>query len=107
MLRIKSAENKDIPALSVFCKNSVLGTKILCQISAYGLERDFLSVWHCTTEDGEIVAAIGKFENSITLLCNEEDFIDDIKVFDPINYNLNKFSNPGLNKYFNKAKYFV
>lgn len=81
MLRIKSAENKDIPALSVFCKNSVLGTKILCQISAYGLERDFLSVWHCTTEDGEIVAAISKFENSITLLCNEADFIDDIKVF--------------------------
>lgn len=38
-----------------------------------------------------------------------DDFskIDDIKVFDPINYNLNKFSNPGLNKYFNKAKYFV
>lgn len=38
-----------------------------------------------------------------------DDFnkINDIKVFDPINYNLNKFSNPGLNKYFNKAKYFV
>lgn len=38
-----------------------------------------------------------------------DDFnkIDDIKVFDPINYNLNKFSNPGLNKYFGKAKYFV
>lgn len=35
------------------------------------------------------------------------DKIEDIKVFDPINYNLNRFSNPGLNKYFNKAKYFI
>lgn len=38
-----------------------------------------------------------------------DDFskINDIKVHDSINHNLNKFSNPGLNKYFNKAKYFV
>ena len=38
-----------------------------------------------------------------------EDFekINDIHVFSPINHNLNKFSSPSLNKYFNKAKYFI
>lgn len=38
-----------------------------------------------------------------------EDFtkINDIKVCKPINYNVNKYSNPALNKYFNKAKYFI
>lgn len=81
MLRIKSAENKDIPALSAFCKNSVLGTRILCQVTAYGLDRDFLSMWHCVTEDGTTVAVISKFENSVTLLCSEDDFISDIEVF--------------------------
>lgn len=38
-----------------------------------------------------------------------DDFkkIKDIHVFSPINYNLNRFYNPALNKYFNKAKYFI
>ncbi len=81
MLRIKSAENKDIPFITRFCERSVLGTKILCQINAYGLERDFLSVWYCAAEDNATVAVISKFENNITLLCSDTDFIGDIEVF--------------------------
>ncbi len=81
MLKIKSAKNKDIPALSSFCKNSVLGTKIMCQINAYGLERDFLSVWCCTNEDETILAVICKFEDSMTLVSRAEDNSDDIRIF--------------------------
>lgn len=33
--------------------------------------------------------------------------IQNIHLWDPINYNLNKYSNPQLNDFFNKAKYFI
>lgn len=87
MLRIKLTDKKDLSSLASICENSLLGTKIMCQINAYGLERDFLSVWHCVTEDEYIVAVISKFEDNITLLCRDTVFTDDIKTFlDMIGY---------------------
>ncbi|MBE6774707.1 MAG: GNAT family N-acetyltransferase [Ruminococcaceae bacterium] len=86
MLRIKLAENKDIPFVSSFCGSSLLGTKILCLLNAYGTERDFFSVWYCTDEN-EIQAVISKFDGSVTVLCNEEKCLGDIKAFlDMIGY---------------------
>ncbi len=81
MHRIKLAENKDIAPLSSFCKGSLLGTKIMCQINAYGSNRDFLSVWCCVSDEDEIMAVISKFEDSLTLLCKTSDVTEDIKTF--------------------------
>ncbi len=84
MLRIRLADKNDIPAIASVCKDNVLGTKILCQINAYGTERNFLDVWCCIDESGRVSAVISKFEDSITIADNmSEDYEDyeDLKTF--------------------------
>lgn len=77
---IKSVENSDLSFIYSFCENSLLGTKISCQLKAYGLERDFLNTWYYRNND-EITAVICKFEDSITLLAKEDDDLSEIKAF--------------------------
>ncbi len=80
MLRIKSVEAKDVALISTFCRNDILGTKVMCQINAYGLERDFLSVWQC--QDGDnLYGIICKFEDSMTLVGRFDKCSEDVKLF--------------------------
>ena len=81
MLRIRLAENKDIALISSACEGRLLGTKILCLIKAYGTERDFLSVWLCETDEDRLCAVICKFDDSVTLLCCEGEYAEDIRTF--------------------------
>ncbi|MBQ3136138.1 MAG: GNAT family N-acetyltransferase [Clostridia bacterium] len=80
MLRIKSVEHVDIPLISDFCRDKILGTKVMCQINAYGLERDFLSAWKCTDTD-RLYGIICKFEDSITFVGCCGKYTEDIKLF--------------------------
>ncbi|MBQ7118355.1 MAG: GNAT family N-acetyltransferase [Clostridia bacterium] len=78
MLRIRSADNSDFSHISRLCSHSVLGTKIMCQIGAYGLDKSFFSVWLCTDSD-EILGIICKLEDDITLIYSSEENTEDIR----------------------------
>lgn len=81
MLRIKLIDKKDITVLKAFCENKILGTKIICQINAYGLEKDFLSVWCCIDEKEKIYAVLSKFESNVTLIASDDFDLSDIRTF--------------------------
>lgn len=81
MLRIKSADKKDIPHIYDFCSECLLGTRIICQINAYGLDKVFFSVWLCTDDEEKVLGVICKFDDSVTLICTEEADSEDIRTF--------------------------
>ncbi len=81
MLRIKSVEENELNSVAQICRKSLLGTKIMCQINSYGLERDFLSVWCCINSNNKICSVICKFEDSITLVADNYTEINDIRTF--------------------------
>ena len=81
MLRIKSVENKDIDILSELCCKTLLGTKIMCQLTAYGIERDFLKAWCCLGDGDEIQGVICKLEGSITMDLFGDTDSEDIRTF--------------------------
>lgn len=77
---ITSVKEKDIELIYNFCKDSLLGAKIFCQLSSYGLDRDFFDVWFYS-DVSEISAVIARFENSITLLADNLNNTEEIKAF--------------------------
>ncbi len=80
MLRIRLADSSDLSEISVFCRGSILGTKIMCQINSYGFDRGFLWVWLCL--DGERTeGVICKFEDSITLIGSFGENSEDVRTF--------------------------
>lgn len=78
---ITSVKNSNIEQIFSFCENSLLGTRITCQLKAYGLERDFLDAWYYYSEDGDISAVITKFEDSVTLISFKNSDLSEIKAF--------------------------
>ncbi len=75
-----SVKNEDVNSVCSFCENSLLGTKICCHLKTYGTERDFYKLWFCS--DGQnISAVISKFEDSVTLICNTDADLSEIKAF--------------------------
>ncbi len=81
MLRIKLADCNDYNTISALCHSSLLGTKIICQVNAYGFERNFLNVWLCLDGEEKTVAVICKFEDSITLDGSFNNDAEDAKTF--------------------------
>ncbi len=80
MLRIKLADSTDINGISHLCVGSLLGTKILCQVTSYGFDRDFLYAWLCLDEE-KSVGVIMKFEDSITLQGTFNGYSEDVRAF--------------------------
>ncbi len=80
MLRIKLADSNDISEISRLCNGSLIGTKILCQVTSYGFERDFLYTWLCLDVE-KTVGVITKFEDSITLEGTFSGYSEDVKAF--------------------------
>ncbi len=76
---LKLADQGDLTALYDFCKGDLIGTKIACYCLAYGLDKDFFSVW-VNRADDEIKGVIAKFYDSITLKavkgCDGEEIRD-------------------------------
>ncbi len=81
MLRIKLADCNELNTISAICHGTLLGTKIMCQIKAYGFERDFLYVWLCLDDEENPVGVICKFEDSITLDGSFNSGVEDVKTF--------------------------
>ncbi len=68
MLRRAAAE--DLPFIRKLCADSIIGCKILCQVLAYGFERDFLEVW-IMQENDVVTAIITKFYDDAALVADE------------------------------------
>lgn len=78
---IRLADTNASREIEAFCKGSLLGTRILCQIKAYGFDRDFLNVWLCYDDEVKTVGVISKFEDSITLIYSSDDGAEEVKTF--------------------------
>ncbi len=77
---IISVNEINIEEVFAFCENSLLGTKISCQLKTYGIGRSFLNVW-CCLDGNSVKAVISKFEDSITLIADDVIIYSEIKSF--------------------------
>ncbi len=68
MLKRASCEN--LPQIKEICEGSIIGTKILCLVTAYGFERDFLECW-VMLDGGKVTAVLTRFYDDITLLSSD------------------------------------
>lgn len=77
---LKRATAEDLSQIKEICKGSIIGTKILCFVSAYGFERDFLEVW--VMLDGDVITAVmTKFYDDISLLMTDEADKEQLSAF--------------------------
>lgn len=84
---LKRAQEKDIYSITDLCSDSIIGTKILCQIMAYGFQRSFLEIW-LEEVDGEITGILTKFFDDATLMLSEKSDIEQLDSFlMMLNYN--------------------
>ena len=77
---LKRATIDDFKAIEDFCDRDICGIKSLCQIKAYGFERDFLEIW-CMKNEEEINTVVTRFYDDITITsCDKTDF-EQLEVF--------------------------
>lgn len=77
---LKRADAENLPQIKKLCKRSIIGTKILCLVTAYGLERDFLEVW--VMIDGNVITAVmTKFYDDICLLVTDGTDFEQLLAF--------------------------
>ena len=77
---LKRADAEDFEEISELCRDSLIGTRILCYILAYGFERDFLEIW--IIKDGDTVTGVlAKFYDDVTLLCSENADTEQLRAF--------------------------
>lgn len=77
---LKRADENNFSEIRGLCKGSIIGTRILCYIMAYGFDRDFLEVW-IIENNGVTVGVFTKFYDDITLLVNDRADIGQISAF--------------------------
>lgn len=77
---LKRTTKENLTDITAMCADSIIGTKVLCYITAYGLERPFLEVW-VHDNNGILSAVIVKFYDDITLIANENADTEQLSVF--------------------------
>lgn len=77
---LKRADSSDLEIITELCRGSIIGTRILCYAMAYGFDRDFLEVWIVSDED-RVTGVIARFYDDVTLLCDKNAEIDQLKAF--------------------------
>lgn len=77
---LKRATIGDFEAIEKFCDRDICGIKSLCQIKAYGFERDFLEIW-CMRNEEEVCTIVTRFYDDITISSSEEADFEQLKVF--------------------------
>ena len=77
---LKRAEITDLPYIRELCRNTIVGTRILCYILAYGFDRDFLEIWIIKEQD-KVTGVIVKFYDDVTLLCDKNADLEQLKAF--------------------------
>ena len=77
---LKRAEATDLQEIKRLCLGSIIGTRILCYVLAYGFDRDFLEVWIIKEED-RVTGVIVRFYDDVTLLCDKEADMNQLEAF--------------------------
>lgn len=77
---LKRADAEDFEEISELCRDSLIGTRILCYILAYGFERDFLEIWIIKDEE-TVTGVLAKFYDDVTLLCSENADTQQLSAF--------------------------
>jgi len=77
---LKRATVSNLIEIKRLCQGSIIGTKILCYILAYGFDRDFLEVW-IVENDGKTVGVFIRFYDDITLLVDKSADTEQISAF--------------------------
>ena len=77
---LKRACEEDFEEISLLCRNSITGTRILCYILAYGFTRDFLEIW-IIEDEGKAKGVLVKFFDDVTLLCTENADTEQLRTF--------------------------
>ncbi len=77
---LKRADFADMEDIVQLCRGSIIGTRILCYVLAYGFERDFLEVWVIKEAD-TVTGVIAKFYDDVALLCDENADINQLGAF--------------------------
>ncbi len=77
---LKRAVFDDFKIIEQFCDNDICGIKALCQIKAYGFDRDFLEIW-CMKNENEICAVVVRFFDDITVTASCDADFEQLKVF--------------------------
>lgn len=68
---LKRASGENLPLIREICEGSIIGTKILCLVTAYGFERDFLECW-VMIDGGKVTAVLTRFYDDLTLLTTDD-----------------------------------
>ena len=77
---LKKADINDFVNIKKLCQGTIIGTKILCYILAYGFDRDFSEVW-IIEEDDKVTGVLAKFYDDISLLLSDGADIEQVSVF--------------------------
>lgn len=77
---LKRADNSDLKKIKLLCQGSILGTKILCYVMAYGFDRSFIEIW-LIEENDDTVGVLVKFYDDITLLIDRCADFKQLSVF--------------------------
>lgn len=77
---LKRASQDDFLKIKALCENSVVGTRALCYILAYGYDRPFLEIW-LVLEDEDLTGVIVKFYDDVTVVLADNADSLQVKAF--------------------------
>lgn len=77
---LKRATFDDFKAIEEFCDRDICGIKSLCQIKAYGFERDFLEIW-CMRAEDKISTVVTRFYDDMTITSCEKTDLEQLEAF--------------------------
>ena len=77
---LKRADLTDLQEIRSLCQGSIIGTRILCYVLAYGFDRDFLEVW-VVKEEYKATGVIVRFYDDVTLLCDKAADVNQLDAF--------------------------
>lgn len=77
---LKLAQKVDLNRLVSFCRSYPLGTRIECNLTAYGFEREFLKVW-MNVDENCIKAVVSSFFGAVTVCAADDADFSEIAEF--------------------------
>lgn len=71
---LKRADIKDFIKIKGLCSDSIVGIKIICQLSAYGFDRDFLEAWLLQSNDEPTAVILRFYDDALLVASGSADF---------------------------------
>ena len=75
---IIKAENQHYDEISSFCKDRILGAKVMCLLECYKFRYDFFYLMLYYNEETVLKAVISCFDGNITLVSDDDSDFDEI-----------------------------